>query len=113
MQVIESYLVLADPYGAIVPNMDAVEQQAREVEVYLDALCREPSWEGIEVTHVVEHGPIVETIIDVAEREGVDLIAMASHGRTGLPRVFYGSVTAGVLHRVDRPLLLIRSLANE
>ena len=58
--------------------------------------------------HVV-HGPVVETIIKIAERESVDLIAMASHGRTGLQRVFYGSVAAGVLHRADRPLLLIRS----
>jgi nucleotide-binding universal stress UspA family protein len=34
---------------------------------------------------------------------------MASHGRSGLAQVFYGSVAAGVLHRIDRPLLLIRS----
>jgi nucleotide-binding universal stress UspA family protein len=54
-------------------------------------------------------GAIVAEIIDAAEREGADLIAMASHGRTGLARVFYGSVAAGVLHRVDRPLLLVRS----
>jgi nucleotide-binding universal stress UspA family protein len=39
----------------------------------------------------------------------VDLIALASHGRGGLARVFYGSVAAGLLHRVDRPLLIIRS----
>jgi len=57
----------------------------------------------------VEIGPVVETIITVAEGEGADLIAMASHGRTGLSRVFYGSIAAGVLQRVDRPLLLIRS----
>ena len=36
-------------------------------------------------------------------------IAMASHGRTGAARVFYGSVASGVLHRVDRPVLIIRS----
>jgi nucleotide-binding universal stress UspA family protein len=34
---------------------------------------------------------------------------MASHGRGGLYRVFYGSVAAGVLHRIDRPLLLVRT----
>ena len=45
----------------------------------------------------------------MAARENADLIAMASHGRTGLGRVFYGSVAAGVLHRADRPLLLIRA----
>jgi nucleotide-binding universal stress UspA family protein len=109
MQVIQPYLVTTDPYGAVIPIVDSVEQQIREVTAYLDTLCEESRWEGIEVTYIVEHGPIVEAIIDAAEREGADLIAMASHGRSGLVRVFYGSVAAGVLHRVDRPLLLIRS----
>jgi hypothetical protein len=52
---------------------------------------------------------LAEAILDTADREGADLIALASHGRTGLSRVLYGSVAAGVLHRADRPLLLIRS----
>ena len=42
-----------------------------------------------------------------------DLIALASHGRTGLAQVFYGSVAAGVLQRVTRPLLLVRSQEND
>ncbi|MCB0075487.1 MAG: universal stress protein, partial [Caldilineaceae bacterium] len=58
---------------------------------------------------VVEQGPIVRTILDVAERENADLIAMASHGRSGLARVFYGSVAAGVLQSADRPLLIVRA----
>jgi len=65
--------------------------------------------ESINAKTIVEEAPIVSTIIEVAEREGVDLIAMASHGRTGLSHVFYGSVAAGVLHRIDRPMLLIRA----
>jgi nucleotide-binding universal stress UspA family protein len=61
----------------------------------------------------VTYGPVVEGIINLAEKEGVDLIALASHGRGGLSRVFYGSVAAGLLHRVDRPLLIIRSRETE
>ena len=64
---------------------------------------------GIEARIRVEHGSVVDAIINAAEREGANLIAMASHGRTGLARAFYGGVAAGVLHRVDRPLLLVRS----
>ena len=59
------------------------------------------------------YGPVVEGIISIALQEGVDLIALASHGRGGLSRVFYGSVAAGLLHRVDRPLLIIRSRETE
>jgi nucleotide-binding universal stress UspA family protein len=53
---------------------------------------------------------VAPSIITVAEREEIDLIAMASHGRSGLPQMFYGSVAAAVLHKIDRPLLLVRSL---
>lgn len=60
-------------------------------------------------TVVVEEGSPARVISEVAERENVDLVAMASHGLSGLARVFYGSVAAGVLHRIDRPLLIIRS----
>ena len=51
----------------------------------------------------------MKAIIDVAKRENADLVTMASHGRSGFYREFYGSVAAGVLQRIDRPLLIIRS----
>jgi nucleotide-binding universal stress UspA family protein len=54
-------------------------------------------------------GPPVDAIIETANKDNVDLIAMANHGEGGVSRVFYGSVAAGVLNRVDRPLLVIRS----
>ena len=62
--------------------------------------------------HVI-YGPLLEGILNIAAQEDVDLIALASHGRGGLARVFYGSVAAGLLHRVDRPLLVIRSRKME
>jgi nucleotide-binding universal stress UspA family protein len=89
-----------------------LEQRMREAKMYLTTQQRKFQEKGIEVQTYVAHGPVVEVIINTAERSQADLIAMASHGRSGLSRVFYGSVAAGVLHRVDRPLLLIRSLDN-
>ena len=67
----------------------------------------------IESQSRVIYGSAVEGIINIAALEDVDLIALASHGRGGLARVFYGSVAAGLLHRVDRPLLIIRSRKAE
>jgi nucleotide-binding universal stress UspA family protein len=61
----------------------------------------------------VGHGSPVDAIIAAAEAETADLVAMASHGRTGLARAFYGSVAAGVLNRVDRPLLMVRSRESD
>ena len=51
----------------------------------------------------------METIVSVAQRENADLLAIASHGRSGLSRVFYGSVAAGIMQKIDRPMLIIRT----
>ena len=98
-------------YAAV--YLQQVQRQGTETEAYLEALRVEFRAKGIKSKPIVVSGPIVEAILNAAECEGVDLIAMASHGRTGLGQVFYGSVAAGVLHRVDRPLLLIRSQGEQ
>jgi nucleotide-binding universal stress UspA family protein len=101
------------PHGTL-PEMsvEVWKRRISDAEIYLSSLEGEFREKGITAGIFVEKGHVVNTIIQVANREDVDLIAMASHGRTGLSRVFYGSVAAGVLHRVDRPLLLIRSREN-
>jgi nucleotide-binding universal stress UspA family protein len=88
---------------------EAYERQIRQAESYLADLQNEFREKGVQTRTSVVSGPIVDAIIQAAEQEGADLIAIASHGRRGLSQVFYGSVAAGVLHRIDRPLLLIRS----
>ena len=110
LQVLEPSAALVTPYD-MVPYYaaEAIELRKQEATTYLAGLGGELGAEGIEIKKCVEQGPIVRTILDVAERENVKMIAMASHGRTGLARVFYGSVAAGVLHQADRPLLIVRA----
>jgi len=90
-----------------------LDQLAKQAESYLDSLKGVFREKGIEAKTCVVGGSVVEQIIDCALRENADLVAMASHGRTGLSRTFYGSIAAGVLQRIDRPLLLIRSRGDE
>jgi nucleotide-binding universal stress UspA family protein len=103
---------VAESHNIAELNIPEFTRRTEEVNVYLKARRGEFREKGIEARTLVELGPVVETIIDVAAREEADLIAMVSHGRSGLSRVFYGSVAAGVLQRVDRPLLLVRSEGN-
>ncbi|TFW23882.1 universal stress protein [Duganella callida] len=49
-----------------------------------------------------------EEIVDAAKKYGCDLIAMASHGRTGLSKLFMGSETQRVLTHTELPLLILR-----
>jgi nucleotide-binding universal stress UspA family protein len=78
-------------------------------EKYVKELQGEFKAKGIEARHRVVMGPVVKEILDSAERENVDLVAICSHGRGGLSRLFYGSIASGILNRVDRPLLVIRA----
>jgi nucleotide-binding universal stress UspA family protein len=113
LQVVEPEPLIIGPdivYPMI--NQQMLEERTRQAETYLTGQQKTFREKGIDVKTHVAYGPMVEEIINSAEREGADLIAMASHGRTGLSRVFYGSVAAGVLNKVDRPLLLIRSSDN-
>ncbi|MCB0190866.1 MAG: universal stress protein [Anaerolineae bacterium] len=105
----EPVIVPIEPFCAPV-DYNLIKQRLADAESYLNRQCGRLYQKEIHARARVIEGPIVETILNVAIQEDVDLIAMASHGRTGLPRMIYGSVTSGVLHNSDRPLLLIRSL---
>ena len=93
--------------------LETFDHQRKKTETYLASLQEEFRAKGIKVQTLIGHGLVVRAIIDAAEHENADLVAMASHGRSGVFRTFYGSVAAGVLQRIDRPLLLIRSRSND
>ena len=111
LQVVEPAPVIAGPYDArpLTPDPEDLASQLSQIEQYLAGWVAHFEAKGISARYRVAHGPVVEMIIETAGREASDLVAMASHGRSGLTRVFYGSVAAGVLQQIDRPLLLIRT----
>jgi nucleotide-binding universal stress UspA family protein len=101
-------------HNGVYPEYDQqkLERRIREAESYLAVRQEEFREKGIEAHTYVVNGPVEEAIINIAEREEVDLIAIASHGWADLSRVFYGNVVAGVWPVLDR-LLLLTGSANE
>lgn len=95
--------------SAMVHKNEDMEQQNKTAKSYLKEVQTKLEQQGIVVSTRIMQGPPVEAILTVATQENADLIAIASHGRSGLGRVFYGSVAAGILQRVDRPLFIIRA----
>jgi nucleotide-binding universal stress UspA family protein len=110
LQVVEVPRLILTESMDLATYQDVLAQRAEDGRAYLATIQQDLARKGIQARTIIAHAPVVNAIIDTAQEEAVDLIALASHGRTGLSRVFYGSVAAGVLHRIDRPLLLIRSL---
>jgi nucleotide-binding universal stress UspA family protein len=112
--VIEPFPIAIGPHGVDVAlHQKELEREQKEAESYLTGLQGEFCEKGIEVCARLAHGSVVQEIISAADGENADLVALASHGRSGLSQVFFGSVAVGVLHRIERPLLLIRSTGEE
>ncbi|MFN0071062.1 MAG: universal stress protein [Chloroflexota bacterium] len=76
---------------------------------YLKRICAQLASEGIEAHSEVVVGPVVETILDIADEHGASTIVMASHGHGGLTRLMTGSMTQQVLHQSLVPVLVVRS----
>lgn len=97
----ETHPTLVDP----VLEQQLEREQAAESatdEQQLDAVL------GLTTEHLVELGEPGPTICEVAEREGVDLVVVGSHGHGILQRVLMGSVSTHVLHHAPCPVLVVR-----
>jgi len=110
LRVEELYVMLEwDEVVDLAKCHEKFDTRKKASESYLDQLKTEFRYKGIQADARVVDGPVVKSILTAAEEMEVDIILMASHGLSGLPRTFYGSVTAGVLQKIDRPLLIIRT----
>jgi nucleotide-binding universal stress UspA family protein len=78
------------------------------LELELAPVARQLEAAGYHVTMSVQFGDPAATIVDAVEASHVDLVAMATHGRTGLRHLLLGSVAEQVLRRVRVPVLLVR-----
>lgn len=87
----------------------AREDNARR---YLSELERRLSNKGLRLRTRVAFGSPAEEILAAAKATGADLVAMATHGRSGLGRVLFGSVAEAVLQTSVVPVLVIRSTSK-
>jgi nucleotide-binding universal stress UspA family protein len=84
----------------------AMEQSLVEAHHYLDAVARH-HLRGKMCYPMARADYPARAIVHVAEAEGVDLIAMATHRHTGMDRLLHASVTAHVLHHTRVPVLVV------
>ena len=76
---------------------------------YLRGIEHQLVREGVTVSSEVRFGRPAEEIIAFANDLKIELIAMSTHGRSGLARWAYGSVADRVLHAARCPVLLVRA----
>lgn len=91
--------------GIIVDPMERLQQEA---EAYLGRYADDLCARGLAARTAVRIGDAATEIVQGAREHQVDLIAMTTHGRSGLSRLFFGSVAEAVLRRASVPVFLMR-----
>ena len=75
---------------------------------YMEALVQDLAVNGVNAKRAIVRGEPSQTIVDYARKNYYDLIAMSTHGQTGITRWLYGRVADWVVHNTPTPLLLVR-----
>ncbi len=111
LQVVTSltHWVVAGDAGAPVPYTEQeVNLIRKEAQAYLDRTAERLRSKGAVVQTKLGIGNAAQEILRISEEVHADMVAMSTHGRTGLGRWAFGSVTERVLRAGTLPVLLVR-----
>jgi nucleotide-binding universal stress UspA family protein len=110
------------PYDPAVERIDPAvlrqlqvlhEEEEKEAGAYLEALAGRLRARGLRVeARTVVHEQPASAILEYVKGHRPDLVAIETHGRSGLPRLFLGSVADKVLRGTTAPVLLHRPLSR-
>jgi universal stress protein A len=84
-------------------------EEMRDDRAYLEEISARLETEGFDVDAVLAAGDPAKEIAATAEREGCDLIAMATHGHRLLEDVVKGSTATALRHQTKIPILMVRA----
>jgi len=91
---------------------DRLERDKQEAMAYLEGVAQTMRDRGLSVECVTLQGLPGDAIVAYAQENDVDIIAIATHGRSGLGRLVFGSVAEHVLKESGLPILLIKPREN-
>ncbi len=111
LRVTEPFHQVCDSGGCVsqetTNSIDADNKTA--AEKYLSRLIKRTRYDGVSVEPEVITGRPGETIVGYSARNSIDLIAIATHGRSGISRWTWGSVADRILRSACVPVLMVRA----
>jgi nucleotide-binding universal stress UspA family protein len=90
------------------PIADITEQLEDSAGRELPKLAECEECSGLDIEELVVHGDAASEIVRVGRERNVDLIVIASHGRTGLGRILFGSTAEAVVRHASCPVLVVK-----
>ena len=120
-QALNRALSLIDEFGelillAVIPSKkdrvfvdeNMYQKMKKRAQVLLDDAIRDFGTHELEVRGIVEEGDAAAKIIDVANRERVDLIVLGSRGTTEIGQYLLGSIANKVVQYAHKPVMVVR-----
>lgn len=105
-----AYAQYPAPYGLALDPLPLWEQARSEAQSYLDSAAGRLAERGVAATTALLEGdPATALLRYVRETAQIAMIVMATHGRSGMRHLFFGSVAEKILHAAPVPLLLARA----
>ena len=97
-------------YPGLIADVAELEQDINaEANSYVHKIASTLQDRGLQVTTMgVNESAVADAILNYADQQGVDLIAMSTHGRSGIGRWLLGSTADRVIHGSKIPVLLVR-----
>ena len=107
--LLRHWVVVGEASAPVSYTEDELSLIKQRVMDYLKTTAELVTCKGVVVNTVVRSGNAAEEILKGAEELKADLIAMSTHGRSGLRRLAFGSITDKVLHGTGIPVLMVRA----
>ena len=86
-----------------------MEHRKAATEEYLNDLVNKLTFDGATLHIEVLHGQAAESIAEYSEKNDIDLIVIATHGRSGVSRWVWGSVADKILRSACVPVLMVKA----
>lgn len=102
-------LLRVTPSMELLVNEEVRQDLRRTAQSYLDDVTQRNQAERVKLSVLLRQGAPAPTIAQTARAEGVDLIVISSHGRSGVGRWVYGSVADYVLRADVCDVLIVRA----
>jgi nucleotide-binding universal stress UspA family protein len=109
VSILRHWVVVGEASAPVSYTEEELKIIRQKVEDYLVKTGEFLKKKGVTVRTIVSTGNAADEIIKAADDTGADLIAMSTHGRSGLKRLAFGSITDKVLHHSRIPVLTVRA----
>lgn len=114
LHVLQDLVAMApEPGMAFPPPGDYLKELEASAKLALEKLPADGLPAGFKVERSLKHGSPFLEIIRYAKEQGIDLIVMGTHGRTGLAHVLLGSVAEKVVRKSPCPVLTVRPVGHK